>query len=106
MKLVIVITRNDAEAAYNALRLAMYSLQQGDKVSIFLSGEGVKIEQIQDPRFDVAELAEQVLAAGGKLHACSSSLKLRQAESSPVCTQSGLTDYYELIKDCDKLMTI
>jgi len=68
MKLGIVITRSDAEAVYNALRLALYSLQQGDKVSVFLSGEGVELDQIQDPKFDVVELAEQVLASGGKFN--------------------------------------
>ncbi len=106
MKLGIVITRSDAEAVYNALRLALYSLQQGDKVSVFLSGEGVELDQIQDPRFDVVELAEQVLASGGRFLACGSCLKLRQAEASHVCPLSSLADYYELVRDSDKLVTV
>ena len=41
MKLGIIITQTDPETVFNTLRLAEYSLQQGDEVRIFLSGKGV-----------------------------------------------------------------
>jgi hypothetical protein len=44
MKLGMIITRSDAETVFNALRLALYSLEQGDHVRIFLSGRGVEID--------------------------------------------------------------
>ena len=53
MKLGIIITQTDAETVFNALRLALFSLQQGDEVSVFLSGKGVEIDRIEDTRFDV-----------------------------------------------------
>ena len=37
----IVIYSNDTETVWNALRLANYSKNQGDTVSIFLLGKGV-----------------------------------------------------------------
>ena len=49
MKLGIIITQTDAETVFNALRLALLSLQQGDQVRIFLSGKGVDIDKIEDP---------------------------------------------------------
>ena len=53
MKLGMIITQTDPETVFNALRLALYSLEQGDEVRIFLSGRGVEIDQIEDPKFDV-----------------------------------------------------
>jgi sulfur relay (sulfurtransferase) complex TusBCD TusD component (DsrE family) len=106
MKLGIVITRTDAEAVFNVLRLALYSLEQGDQVRIFLSGQGVEIDKISDSRFAVRELAEQVLAGGGEFLACGTCLKLRQHGGSEVCPLSTLADHYALVRDSDRLVTI
>jgi hypothetical protein len=37
MKLGIIITQTEPETVFNTLRLALYSLQQGDQVRIFPS---------------------------------------------------------------------
>ena len=60
MKLGIVITQTDPETVFNALRLASYSLKQGDQVRIFLSGRGVEIDKISDAKFDVKKLAREL----------------------------------------------
>ena len=44
MKLGMIITQTDPETVFNALRLALYSLEQGDDVRIFLSGKKIQIE--------------------------------------------------------------
>ena len=38
MKLGMIISQTDPETVFNALRLALYSLEQGDEVRIFPSG--------------------------------------------------------------------
>lgn len=106
MKLGIVITRTDAEAVFNVLRLAQYSLKQGDQVRIFLSGQGVEIDKISDPRFAVKDLAEQVLAEGGEFLACGTCLKLRQSGGSELCPLSTLADHYAVVRDSDRLITV
>ena len=60
MKLGMIITQTDPETVFNALRLALYSLEQRDEVRIFLSGKGVEIDQIEDPKFDVKGQAQRV----------------------------------------------
>jgi uncharacterized protein involved in oxidation of intracellular sulfur len=50
MKLGMIITQADSETVFNALRLALYSLELGDDVRIFLSGKGVEIDRISDPK--------------------------------------------------------
>jgi uncharacterized protein involved in oxidation of intracellular sulfur len=70
MKLGIIITQTEPETVFNALRLALYSLQQGDQVRIFLSGKGVELDKIENPAFDVKNQAQKVLDAGGEFLAC------------------------------------
>ena len=65
MKLGILISQTQPETVFNALRLANYSLRQGDAVKIFLVGQGVEIDRIDDPKFNVREQARAVLACGG-----------------------------------------
>jgi len=106
MKLGMIITQTDPETVFNALRLALYSLEQGDEVRIFLSGRGVEIDQIQEPKFDVKALAQKVLDAGGEFLACGACLKLRESEGSEVCPLSTLKDHYEIVRDSDRVVTV
>ncbi|MBI5388351.1 MAG: DsrE family protein [Verrucomicrobia bacterium] len=105
MKLGILISQTEPETVFNALRLADYSLQQGDTVKVFLVGKGVELDRIHDPKFKVQEQAQAVLAAGGQFFACGTCLKLRAAEGSEVCPLSTLQDLYEIVRDADKLVT-
>ncbi|MBN1505316.1 MAG: DsrE family protein [Sedimentisphaerales bacterium] len=106
MNLGMIITQTDPETVFNALRLALYSLEQGDKVRIFLSGKGVDIDKIDDSKFDVTTQAQKVLDAGGEFLACGACLKLRNSNGSEICPLSTLKDQYEIVRDSDKLVTV
>ena len=105
MKLGLVIAQTDPETVFNALRLALYSLEQGDEVRIFLSGKGVEIDRIEDTRFDVKGQAQKVLNAGGQFLACGTCLKLRKSGGSEICPLSTLKDHYDIVRDSDKVLT-
>jgi sulfur relay (sulfurtransferase) complex TusBCD TusD component (DsrE family) len=106
MKLGMIITQTDAETVFNALRLALYSLQQDDEVRIFFSGKGVEIDRIEDPKFDVKGMAQQVLDAGGQFLACGACLKLRDSKGSEICPLSTMKDQYEIVRDSDKVVMV
>ena len=106
MKLGMVSAQTDPETVFNALRLALYSLEQGDEVRIFLSGKGVEIDRIEDPKFGVRQQAQKVLDAGGQFFACGACLKLRNSEGSEVCPLSTLKDHYEIVRDSDRIVTV
>ena len=106
MKLGMVITQTEPETVFNALRLALYSLEQGDEVRIFLSGKGVDIDKIENEKFDVQGQARKVLDAGGQFLACGTCLKLRNSEGSEICPLSTLKDHYEIVRDSDRLVTV
>ena len=106
MKLGLVITQTDPETVFNGLRLAHYSLEQGDQVKIFLSGRGVEIDQIEDERFNVKALALESLDGGPEVLACGTCLQIRYSEGSEICPLTTLKDHYELVRDSDRLVTI
>ena len=106
MKLGMIITQSDPETVFNALRLAHYSLEQGDKVRIFLSGKGVEIDSIGDSKFDMKGQAQKVLDAGGQFFACGICLQLRNSEGSEICPLSTLKDHYEIVRESDRLVTV
>jgi sulfur relay (sulfurtransferase) complex TusBCD TusD component (DsrE family) len=104
MKLGIIFTHCEPETVFNALRLANYSLKQGDVVKVFLMGKGVELDRIDDPKFNVREQAKAVLDAGGQFLAYGTCLKLRESSGSELCPLSTLKDMYEVIRDSDRLL--
>lgn len=106
MKLGMIITQTDPETVFNALRLALYSLEQGDEVKIFLSGRGVEIDRIEDPKFNVKAQAQEFLDNGGLFLACGTCLNIRDSKGSEICPLSTLKDHYEIVRDSDRLVTV
>jgi uncharacterized protein involved in oxidation of intracellular sulfur len=53
MKTLIIISTNDAETIYNAMRLASVGVDRGDEVGVFMLGKGVLFEQSGTETFDV-----------------------------------------------------
>ena len=105
MKLGLVLSNNDPETAFNALRLANFSVAQGDAVTLFLLGKGVELDQIGSDKFDVRGQAEALLKAGGRIAACGTCLRLRAKEGSEVCPLSTMKDLYELLRESDRVVS-
>jgi uncharacterized protein involved in oxidation of intracellular sulfur len=105
MKLGMIITQTEPETVFNALRLANYSVGQGDAVTVFLLGKGVELDRIEDVRFDVRGQARKLLDAGGRIAACGTCPKLRESPGSELCPLSTMTDLYEIVRDSDRVVT-
>ena len=105
MKLGIIISTNDAETCWNALRYANYSLSQKDKVKIFLIGKGVEYEKISTEKFNTIEQAEKFLNGSGKIYACGTCLKTREQKESNLCPINTMKDLYETVKESEKVVT-
>lgn len=103
--LALVISTNDAETAWNALRLANYALTQKEVVSVFLLGKGVETEKLNDPKFDVKKQMQDFVTAGGQIMACGTCLKIRNEPGTALCPVSTMADLYALIKQADKVLT-
>jgi uncharacterized protein involved in oxidation of intracellular sulfur len=53
MKVLFIISTEDGETIFNAIRLANVGVKKGDEVSVFMLGKGVLFEQAGGEQFDV-----------------------------------------------------
>ncbi len=67
MAWLFVVSSNDAETVYNAVRLANVSLKGGKEVNLFMLGKGVEFNEISTPGFNVNEQIEEFYGQGGEL---------------------------------------
>lgn len=105
MKIGVIISTNDAETSWNALRYANFVLGQKDEVKIFFMGKGVEYQKISTEKFNTVEQAEKLMQAGGKIYACGSCIKSREQEGSDMCPISTMKDMYDIVKESDKMVT-
>ncbi len=105
MKIAMVISQANPELVFNAFRLANFSRKEGDEVKVFLLAEGVELDGIRNPKFDVRGQAESFLQAGGQILACGTCLKLRNSQGSELCPLSTMKDLHALIREADRVVT-
>jgi uncharacterized protein involved in oxidation of intracellular sulfur len=105
MKLGIIIYSTDAETVWNAFRLGVFALKEGDAVNVFLLAKGVECESLDTERFSVSTQMKDLVEKGGKILACGTCLKIRGSEGSELCPISTMKDLYELIRDSDKVVS-
>jgi len=53
MKVLFIMSTDDGETIFNAMRLANVGVKKGDEVSVFMLGKGVLFEQAGSEQFDV-----------------------------------------------------
>ena len=53
MRVLLIISTDDGESIYNAMRLANVGVKKGDSVSVFMLGKGVLFEKSSTEAFDV-----------------------------------------------------
>lgn len=104
MKIGIIISTNDAETCWNALRYGNFALGQKDEVKVFFMGKGVEYQNISTDKFNTIEQAEQLAQAGGKIYACGSCIKSRNQEGTEMCPINTMKDMYDIVKESDKVV--
>ena len=105
MKIGIVVSSNDSETVWNALRYGNFALVMGDEVRIFLLGKGVEIESLDRDVFRVNEQLQAFVNSGGEVLACGTCLEIRQLEASGTYTVATLGDIYRIVKESDRILT-
>jgi len=59
MNVLFIISTDDAETSYNAMRLANVAVKKGDDVSVFMLGKGVLFEKSSNEEFNLMEQVNQ-----------------------------------------------
>jgi len=94
----IIVYSNDPETVWNALRIANYSKNEGDTVSIFLLGKGVELDNMIKTDIDIKKQTDTYLNDGGIILGCGTCLKSRNNKKPQVCKFSSMKDLYQLIR--------
>ncbi len=105
MKIGIIISSNDSETVWNAFRYGNFSLKEKDDAKVFLTGKGVEAESLDTEKFSVTQQMKDFIKAGGKIFACGTCLKIRNAGPTDVCPLAGLKDMHAIIKESDRVLT-
>jgi uncharacterized protein involved in oxidation of intracellular sulfur len=105
MKLGMIIYSTDSETVWNAFRLGVFSLKQGNQAKAFLLAKGVECEKLNTDQFNVTEQMQAFADNGGKILACGTCLKIRQSEGSELCPLSTMKDLHDIILESDKVVT-
>jgi len=106
MKLSIILSTKHAETNWNALRLANLALNKGDEVSVFLLGEAVEYDRVNQEQFNIKKQIDMFLQAEkAKLIACGTCMNMRHQQNSKTCPRGGIEDLYSLISASDKVLT-
>ncbi|MEW6040309.1 MAG: DsrE family protein [Elusimicrobiota bacterium] len=105
MKIGLIISTNDAETCWNALRYANFCIGQKEEVKIFFMGKGVEYQKVSSDKFNTIEQVDKFLKSGGNIYACGTCIKTREQEGSEMCPISTMKDMYEIVKESDKVVT-
>ena len=105
MKLGIIISTNEPETVWNALRLCVTALKNKHKTKIFLLGKGVELEEIKNKKFNVKEQIDLFIENKGEILACGTCLKSRGKKGSSICPISTMGDLLKLVKESYKILT-
>ena len=64
MRVLLIISTDDGESIYNAMRLANVGVNKGDEVSVFMLGKAVTYESIGTEEFNVVAQANRFMDHG------------------------------------------
>lgn len=110
MKIIVIVTSNDAETVWNAFRFATTGLIYENEVTVFLLGKGVEAPSVGTIQFDVKEQIEIFRQSNGALVGCGVCCENRR-ESMPLleeelsCEMGSMQQLYALVAEADKVLT-
>lgn len=93
----IIISTNDEETIWNVMRFANYSIEWGNKVSIFLLGKGVEIEGLAKTNKDIGDQVEKYLDLDGTIYGCQVCFQSRK-QANKICKLGCIQDMYDVVK--------
>ena len=67
MNILFILSSNETEIKWNALRFANVLLESGEEVTIFLNGPGVNVYHGDSPAFPLKELSKVFTLSEGAL---------------------------------------
>lgn len=109
MNIAIIISTNDPETLWNALRFANTATIYEDDVTVFLLGKGVEALSASTLTFDINEQYNLFLEQGGKMIGCGVCCEIREDEipnikQSLKCEIGSMQQLYQVVAEADKVL--
>jgi uncharacterized protein involved in oxidation of intracellular sulfur len=101
----VIINSKEPETVWNAFRFASAATSKGNKVSVFLMGPAVEIEEIDSSKFDVRKILGRFSEMGGEVLSCGTCLRLRKIEAAENCPMSTMDTLVRLTEEADRVVT-
>jgi uncharacterized protein involved in oxidation of intracellular sulfur len=95
----IIVSTNDEETVWNVFRLANYSLNAGDTVTVFLLGKGVEVDQLLSTSSRMKEQVESFRENDGRILACGTCLQDRNNPNPTQCSVSTMSELYAIVRN-------
>lgn len=105
MKIGIIIETKEAEKAWNAMRFANQCRVSEHEAEVFLMGEAVEIEGIEEEPYNIKHQIDLFIKQEGIMYACGTCLKSRGLEGSEACPFSTMADCMKMVEWADKVVT-
>ncbi len=101
----MIINSKEPETVWNAFRFASAAISKGNRVSIFLLGPAVEIEEIDSSTFDVRKIVGRFADLGGEVLSCGTCLRLRKIAAAESCPMSTMDTLVRLTEEADRVVT-
>ncbi|MDO8526676.1 MAG: DsrE family protein [Deltaproteobacteria bacterium] len=105
MKLGLIIYSSDPETVWNAFRLGNFALKKGDAVKVFLLAKGVECESLDTDHFKITDQMKAFVEGSGEILTCGTCLKIREQEASELCPLSTMSNLYDMVAGCDRVLS-
>ena len=105
MKIGIVISTNDAEEVWNAIRFGNVALKKNHIIKVFLVNQCVEAEDIKSARFIVKEQMDSFIENRSELLACETCVMTRLKKGSNYCPIATMKDLLSLVEESEKVLT-
>jgi len=105
MKIGVILSTKEPEKAWNAFRFANTAIKQGHELKLFLMGEAVECESIQNEHYNVVAQMKTFQDLHGEILACGTCLKSRRLEETTSCPISTMVDCVNLVCWADKVVS-
>ena len=99
------LNSKEPETVWNAFPYASATAAKGHRVSVFLLGPAVEIDDIPSDRFEVTKILKRFSDLGGETLSCGTCLRIRKMEASEACPMSTMDTLVRLTEEADRTVT-
>lgn len=106
MHLALIVETKDAGTVWNGFRLGITGLEEGNRVSAFLLGDGVEApDQPAGDDVNPHGVIRKFNRDGGELLACGTCMDHRNMEPDELRPRASMGDLLELVETADETVT-